>query len=400
MRWLAVLFLIWPALAFGQSSTVLQSELSLSVEVDASEATPFKGEMVLITITGTYRRHITRETLVQPSFEGFSWTQLGPDTWRDERLDGQPVKILKRRMAIYPDRAGDLTIGAFRHELTLTDEADEWFQHTITSDPVTITVDPAPATAGWWFPARGLKITDQWSNAPDQLVPGEGVLRMVRIEAFGVTPELLPPMPTLTSPSAMIFPHPEKRLIDLTAQGPVSYAFWRWTIRPTNDTSTIVEPLSFEYFDTTDRVMREVTISAQRVAYGTLTGETVTPRFVPAAADPVRLVGWPAAVLGVMVFGFATGAGLWGRRIIGVQALRRFALFDPLARQLRQAARAGDLSQTRRVSRALIKRDGASETRARLIRQLDRAVFDPARPAFDVTAYVRAFSRNDPRPIG
>jgi hypothetical protein len=396
MRWLLILWLLWPVAAVAQSSTVLPSELELGVTIDDDIGTPFPREMVLITIRGIYRRHITLEKLVQPDLDGFSWSQLGPDFWKEERINGEKVKVFTRRMALYPDREGTLTIGAFKHTLTLTDEGDDWFEHQIQSEPLTLMVVTAPKTDRWWFPVRSLKISDQWSNAPDQLKPGEGVLRVVRLEALGVTPEMIPPMPVLNSPSAMIFPHPEKRLVELTPHGPVTYAFWRWTIRPTNDTSTIVEPLTFSYFDTVNRVAREVTISAQRVAYGDVTGDAV-PDTLANIGPSVRLPGWGAAFVGLVVMMAGVTMGVWGRQIVGTEALSRFALFDPLARQLRRAARQGESRQVRRISAAMLQRDGATEARRNMLDRLDKAIFSPETPNFDLRGFVMDFTRKGPK---
>ncbi len=396
MRWLILICLLWPVHALAQSKTVLPSELSLSVSVDEDIGTPFTREMILLTIRGFYRRHITREDLIQPDFDGFSWAQLGPDSWSEERIDGRNFKVFTRRMAIYPVRSGTLTIGPFTHKLTLTDEGDDWFEHQIQSEPLSIEVAPAPQSGDWWFPVRNLKVSDQWSNAPDQLVPGEGVLRVVRIEALGVTPEMIPPMPDLTSPSAMIFPHLEKRLVELTPEGPVTYAFWRWTIRPSNDTSTIVEPLNFSYFDTVGREAHEVTISARRIAYGSVTGDRAAasqPRSVP----PTRLPGWPIAVLALLVFALGIAMGMSGRRVIGLRALQRFPVFDPLARRLRRLTQAGRTAEMRRVAVALLRRDGASPPRTKMIRDFDHAVFDPVATAPDLTSFARRFLRARPQ---
>ncbi|MCV3274058.1 hypothetical protein [Roseobacter sinensis] len=389
---LCLLVLALPAGALGQSRTVLPSDLTLWIEVEEMAHPPVVKEMVLITIRGIYRRHITREKLEQPDLDGFSWTQLGNDDWREERLNGETVKTFRRRMAVFPDRAGALTIGAFAHQLTLTDERDDWFEHAVLSKPVTIEVAPAPQTDGWWFPVRELKISDQWSNAPDQLTPGEGVLRVVRIEALGVTPEMLPPMPELTSPSAMIFPHPEKRFVELSPEGPQSFAFWRWTIRPSNDTSTIVEPMSFEYFDTVNRVARSVTISAQRVAYGAAIPEAAVPTS-GARPHAAQLPGWGLAVLAAVVSLAGTLHASSGRDWGGLRALQRFGLFDPLARQLRTAARAGRVEGVRRAAAAILHRDGASDARALLLQQLDQAVFSPERRPYPLVAFARSFLR-------
>lgn len=384
MRWLLFVLMLWPLGAHAQSRTVAPEDLTLTVEVLDGPATPYTREMVMIVIRGTYRRHITREQLEQPDLEGFNWTQLGPDVWREERIRGRPVKVMERRMALYAERPGILTIGAFTHHLTLTDERDNWFAHDITSAPVTVEVaaPPVSESEGWWFPAKRLEISDQWSNAPDRLVPGEGVLRIVRVEALGVTPEMIPPMPDLTSPSGMVFPHPEKRLVELTPEGPVSYAFWRWTIQPTNGRSAIVEPLEFAFFDTENRVMRDVTISAQRVAYA----EAGLPP--PDAPVPtVRLPGWPVALLAGLAFMAGLGWAVQGRQADGAGMRRRLPLLDPQARRMLLAARRGDAPATRRAARGLL-RDRGQAGRA-VLNGFDAGRFRPGAAGPDLRAFAR-----------
>ncbi|MFN3208009.1 MAG: hypothetical protein ACE369_03240 [Roseovarius sp.] len=365
-----------PATAGAQTREVFPDQLKLEVTVDQREVTPFAREMILVTIRGTYRRYITREKLVQPALDGFNWTQLGPDTWRDERLDGRQVKTFIRRMAVYPERAGTLTIGPFRHQLTLTDEGDDWFEHEISSEPVTIDVASAPTGGGWWFPVRRLRVSDEWSNAPDQLKPGEGVLRVIRVEALGAMPEMIPPMPELTSPSAMIFAHPEKRLVELTPQGPMTIAFWRWSVRPGNDVSGVLEPLSIDYFDTSTREARTVEINAQRVAYGTRQvaaqeGGTANLKS-PTSQAQARLPGIGALLAGSAVFLATLGAGLRGRAWSGLPALPGL---DPRRRALRRAERAGNTAAIRRALQALARSGPQAETYRMRLAALDRAVF-------------------------
>ncbi|MEM9552115.1 MAG: hypothetical protein AAGA05_13130 [Pseudomonadota bacterium] len=392
MRWLCLLLALLPGLAAAQSSIVSPGELELSVSVETSGHTPVVREMVVVKITGIYRRHITRENLVQPALDGFSWSQLGPDNWKEERRDGKRVKVFERHMAVYPDRAGQLEIGAFTHNLTLTDEGDYWFEHQVQSEPITIEVAPAPSTDGWWFPVQSLQVSDQWSNAPDQLKEGEAVLRVVRLEALGATPEMIPPMPELTSPSAMIFPHPEKRLVELTPYGPVTYAFWRWTIRPTNAVSTIVEPLEFEYFNTQTREAQVVTITAQRVAYGDRIPDATHP-VAAASVTSARLPGRGAAILAVALFAVALGFGLRGRVGFDLLQLARLSPIDPLHWRLRRAAQRGDLAATRRAATALMLRDGASLARRTLLNELDASVFAAPPVPKDLTIFARAFLR-------
>lgn len=390
MKWLILLLVALPVQALAQSKTVLSSEASIEVTIEDDTFVPFTREMVLLTIRGVYRRHITREELIQPDFKGFSWSQLGPDSWSEERINGRKYKVFTRRMAIYPVESGKLSIGPFIHRLTLTDENDDWFEHEIQSEPLTIQVAEAPATKDWWFPVRNLQISDQWSNAPDQLAPGEGVLRVIRLEALGATPEMIPPMPELTSPSALIFAHPEKRLVELTPEGPITYAFWRWTIRPSNDTSGIVEPLQFSFFDTVARKPREVTISPQRIAYGTVTGE-VSPNRTEAKVALAKLPGWPAFALAIAVFSIGLASGMSGRKVAVSKALQRFGVFDPLVRDLRRCAKTGRADGLRQAAVAILRRDGSSSGRLEQMRDFDLQFFDPNAAAPDLKEFTKRF---------
>ncbi|WP_158214523.1 BatD family protein [Phaeobacter sp. 22II1-1F12B] len=382
MRHLLLCLLLLPGVIAAQTRDVNPGELALEVTLETSAEEIFQGEMVLVTIHGRYRRHITLEKLETPELDGFNWMQLGQDTWYETRERGQPIKNFRRRMALFPDRTGALTIPPFVHHLTLTDEGDDWFEHEIASAPVSLDVRPAPAVEGWWFPVRQLEISDQWSNAPDQLQPGEGVLRVIRIQAIGVSPDMIPPMPELHSPSAMIFPHPDKRFVELSPMGPVSIAFWRWTIRPTNNTSAIIEPIEFDYFDTTTRKMQTVTISAQRIAMEESAAPPGSPPPEPARLHPLLMA---------FVFLVALGTGTWllwpGRNL--ALATDRFGPFDPLRFRLRQSARRGDFSGLRHNAAALIAREGTGQ---HLLREFDEAVFREGGIARDQLEFTREFA--------
>lgn len=310
MIWRAFLLLLWASTATAQTDTVAPDDVAIKVFLNDANEAPYRQELVLLTIEGTYRRHIAREALVQPALEGFNWMQLGQDYWWETRENGRLVKKFRRRMALYPDEAGTLEIGPFTHELTLIDSGDDWFEHSIQSTPITLQVQPEPELPDgeWWLPVRWLEIEDNWSNPPDQLAPGEGVMRIIRVEAVGVSPDMIPPMPELQSPSGGVFPHPEKRLVDLTPEGPVTVAFWRWTIQPLNGRSAMLEPIELPYFDTQTRTRQVAVITPNRVAFadnGTIADA--------APGRPYALRSWLMAltILGTMM---GSAALLWGRR--------------------------------------------------------------------------------------
>ena len=385
---LLVCLLASPATA--QTRDVNPDDLTLTVTLEPLPDPLLRQEMVLLTIHGTYRRHITRERLEQPVLDGFNWMQLGQDEWFDSMRDGLPVRNMRRRMAVFPDGTGRLEIGPFRHHVTLLDEDNKWFEYTVQSDPLTVDVTPAPPHHGWWFPVRGLEISDSWSNAPDQLATGEGVLRIIRLSALGASPDMIPPMPELTSPSALIFSHPEKRLVELTPYGPRSVAFWRWTVTPTNGNSAVLEPIRFTYFDTATRQMREAVISAQRIAFGDVTGSTrpTEPQVIRQTVLRPGLLGLGAA-LGLVAGLLAMLAGRrFSWRPLSDAARRKHLLW-----QLGVAARRGDMAQLRRTAHALDAQSAPSAGRHALLVRLDNAVFAASPQPWAPDRFYRDFRR-------
>lgn len=395
---LCILAGLWlAASADAQTREVDPDDLRLSVTVETLPATPFRQEMILLNIHGIYKRHITIEKLQQPDLKGFNWMQLGEDHWYDSMLDGAPVKNMRRRMAVFPDAVGKLTIGGFKHQLTLLDEQNKWFQHTIQSDPVGIEVLAEPETTTWWFPVRRLEISDNWSNAPDQLAEGAGVLRVIRVSALGASPDMIPPMPELHSPSALIFAHPEKRLVNLTPRGPEAIAFWRWTVTPTNGHAAILEPIEFSYFDTAQRRMRDVVISAQRVAFLDSRAPILSGRDLvgPANASlsPILL-----AALGLAAFALALHLSLRGRAY-SARPVRRWLLRRALRWRLWRAARRDDAATLRRAAHALDSLYFASRSRTSLLAQLEDALFARSPSGLQPRAFCRDFLHSLDTPI-
>ncbi|MBB96592.1 MAG: hypothetical protein CML68_18590 [Rhodobacteraceae bacterium] len=370
-----------------RAQDVQPGDLTLTLTIEDGPDVPYVGEMVLVTLEGRFRLPIIREAMIQPDLEGFSWMQLGTDYWSDQRIDGYPVKVFRRRMALFPERAGALTIGAFTHRLTLLGPHNKWVEHDIASDPLDIEVAPPPPVDGWWLPVRQLRVADEWSNAPDQLGAGEGVLRVIRVEALGISPDLLPPMPEMTSPGAVIFPHPEKRLVDLSAQGPVAVAFWRWTVMPQTPPSAIIEPITFRFFDTVARQMRSVTISPQRVAVSDADMPDPDPPPPPGPARTGLRLGALAAGLLAGLGALLAGRGA-GRRDEVLWALG----LHPDQRALSRAVRMGDAPGCWRAAQALGRaHDGLNEDGRKALDRLEQDLFGTSPKTPDLAAFRRSF---------
>lgn len=258
-------FLLWvPALA---DEGIKPSDIRLELTLEDRGHPPHVGEMILLSIHGTFRIPVVRESLRQPSLDGLDWMQLGEDRWYKEREDGFEVLKFERRMALFPQRTGTITIDPFVHELEMLSRTGATIKLNHRSGRADITAAAQPESPSWWFPVRRIAINDTWSNQPEALPTGGAGLRIITLTIEGTAPQRIPPMPEMTGAGVYIFPHPPHKITALGPQGPVNHVFWRWTVRPEAGTAGYVNPVPLTYFDAETRAEKTITFAAQRIAY-------------------------------------------------------------------------------------------------------------------------------------
>ncbi|MBS7544122.1 BatD family protein [Ancylobacter oerskovii] len=323
-----------------------------SLRLVVPEAKPVVGEMIPVTLRGEYTRLIALETLTFPNSDDYDWMQLARDQWRDEQIGGRTVRVFERRLAVFPRRAGVLTIGPVVHHLTLVgvDNLREPFD--VTAPAVTLPVAPFPAE-GRPLSARSLTIEDTLSAAPGALRDGESLVRRVVLKAAGTLPHLLPPRPILREPWLISFVAPERRETRLTPEGPVSTVTWEWHLRPKTGEPGVLPAVSIPWFDTVTRQMRTAEIAAIPFGYASFGDNRSGVDRLPVAD----------LAAGLLVFAAGIGAGLVAvlagasRRRAGVlRTLRRLSPFDPARRRLKRLARTGDLPAIRRAADRYLRR--------------------------------------------
>ncbi|MBC6718332.1 BatD family protein [Aurantimonas sp. DM33-3] len=361
----------------------------LAVVVDAMPADPYEDEMVLVTIRGLYDVTIALETLVQPDLRNFSWMQLGRDSWTTQRIDGRQLTVFERRLAIFPERGGDLTVGAFTHRLTLVANNGERFVHNVVSEPVTIAAVTRPATeGGWWLPARSLSYSDEWDMDPAMLANGETATRKVTIVAEGVPPGSLPPPPRMIAPWLISFIAPERRSVELTENGPVSTVVWQWRMRPVSSQPGRLGAFHIPWFDTTTREMRDAVLKSQRIAFAAIAEEPEASGWSGLIARNAPLLAGLGSCFLVLLL------ALPGRRLVSPAEiggrLRRF-LPDRNAVALRRAAARNDAKAARTAAAGLSGSRGELPAAARTaFARLDRHLYGPQpSPPLDLKGFAR-----------
>lgn len=403
--------LFWLAgLLIGSSLPALAEDLPapdasiarIEIQIPATGVVPYVGEMVLADLRGYYDIKIGKEVVEAPAKGQVDWVQLDKDDWGKEQVGPRQLTVFRRRLALFPTRAGTLTIDPFLQHLTVIGNDGVRFERQIASAPVTLDAAPLPGDAGdWWLPARWLELSDVWDKDPATLHDDETVTRTVTLRALGVTPAMLPPAPGMRVPGLITFETPEERSIELTPEGPIATAIWRWKFRPITGGVGLLPEVRIPWFDTVSRVRKDAVLEAASVGLAGL-GDNAGTNW---AADFQRpyLVG--LAALAGLAGTFALllpGLGLSapGRRR-GV--FRRF-LPDPARAALRRAVRRGDAVAAHHAADALVPRPDRDARAAAAMAALERYLYgrNSRVGGFDLKSFGRHFARRvratDPRP--
>jgi hypothetical protein len=350
--------------------------------IDGPKEGPYVGEMLLLRLRSFIRGRVALQEIRQPDLVNFDWQQFGVDSEVETMIDGVSTPGIERVIAIYPRRAGRLTIEPFVRRVTLLTDDNQRVEATFASDPIAIDVRPHDGVGrpgDWWLPARSVTITDSWEPRPDRIDLNDTARCTIVIEAEGLTADRLPPAPNLRAPGVILFKGPSERKTIATDSGPLARAVYRFDVRPVSGDPAQMPAIHIPWFDVGERRMRDAVIPARTVAF---IDPTAAPAAAPAMGAPVL---WALAPL-VAAASFAWAAALvflaatspfWRARLPQWSGPARGAM-----RALRLAARNNDSRAFRAATTRLARIEparwrviAADPAVAAALAALDRALF-------------------------
>ncbi|WP_330924601.1 BatD family protein [Candidatus Sororendozoicomonas aggregata] len=201
--------------------------------------------------------------------------QLG-DTQRFETtIDGKRYGVFEVKYAIYPQKAGTLTIPSLSFTGTMADPRDP-FQGVFSMGgqpvrarsaeiPVKVLSPPASYQGHDWLPSRGLTLNETWSQPPDSIKVGDAVTRTITIEAKGLTAAQLPPL-NIPSPTGVNTYSDQSSTSDTpTNTGIIGKRVSAVAMVPTKEGVITLPAISITWFDTNNHQSRTATIPEKSI---------------------------------------------------------------------------------------------------------------------------------------
>ena len=248
------------------------------------------------------------------------------------RAAGRLWQVTELRYAVFPQKSGALQIPAiaFSGRELLPGRsllgARLGRRVSIKSDPISITVKPAPADfpGDIWLPAKSLDFSGTWSSPPGQLTVGDSTTRTLRISAEGLQGSQLPPINSFggaSGPDGLRF-YPDQETIDQReiSNGLQGFRNQSEALVTSTAGSWSLPELVIPWWNTETDSLEYATLPAEQVvvkAPGIASAPDSSPGLDPAAADvdvTDRLIFWQGLAGTGWVLLLITGWLAWSRR--------------------------------------------------------------------------------------
>ncbi|RBP51286.1 BatD family protein [Arenicella xantha] len=188
------------------STTAANQPLAVSVSVEPDSV--YADQQFILKVQLVVTQNLSDLGGSQLSIEGGDIQPLGQQTY--QQVDnGIATQVVELRYAIFPQKAGDLTIPSLRYtgvlggRRSIFDSFGMRGEQVIArSQPITVAVKPKSERANAsWFPASEVAVDSSWSSDISQLKVGQPVTRTITITAQNQRSSVIPPLPSMLDSS-------------------------------------------------------------------------------------------------------------------------------------------------------------------------------------------------------
>jgi len=187
------------ALRVTPPPTASAAPADVFMELEAQPSTVYVQSQVVVTLRLFIGVSTGRATLTQPEIAGGEaiLEKLGEDSNYSVDRGGRAFSVRERRYAIFPQRAGTLTVGPATFEAMVIPDRGFSRVSRFRSSTLELAVQPAvapPASmpGAVWLPAQRVSLSEKWSDDSSELRVGIPRTRQVSIEADGLLETQLP----------------------------------------------------------------------------------------------------------------------------------------------------------------------------------------------------------------
>ncbi len=200
-----------PAPATGRAQA---SDEPLFVRVEAADTPAFVQSDVPVTLRIYDSLGMRAGSMEKPVAEGATFTEDGGQRSYVKTIGRRRYRVIEQSYLMRPQRSGVITVAPVSLKASVPGFAGSGAASdlpgllgrgamgglaeravTVKSQPVTVTVQARPeGVSGWFLPAQGVTISQEWSVPPGQMKVGDTLTRTITVTAKGASANQLPPI--------------------------------------------------------------------------------------------------------------------------------------------------------------------------------------------------------------
>lgn len=191
------------------------------IELSADKDEVYVQEQLILTVRLFFRGNLIRGELSEPTHPHVIIESLGRQQEFSRYRDGVRYRVVERRYALFPQRAGSLKLPPIRFEgqardasgsLRFLRDSQELFEVPVKDVP--------PQFSGkTWLPATGVALEESGLPQSLEVATGENITREIRLTAAGLPAEALPPLPDAVPDGLRSYPEEPERQTETTPAG-------------------------------------------------------------------------------------------------------------------------------------------------------------------------------------
>lgn len=290
-------------LAGDPKSLAAGDHVEIDVRIEAGGGNPYVQQQVPLLVRLYLDDSVRNGNYSEPRIEDAVVEQVGQERRYTTTRNGRNYRVIERRYAVFPQKSGELRIPSIRFEGEIRDRRkaqadprgqrslrdklfgnDPFFQDDFfASDPfddlfgdasqpvrkysteLTLKVRPPAVTQGSWLPAKAVRLSDSWADAPPQLKAGQPVTRTITVEAEGLTGAQIPAMDFPAPPGTRIYREPIDNSTRLGPTGLVGISRQSVTYIPSNAGDLTLPGMQLAWWDTQRDAAATATLPAWRL---------------------------------------------------------------------------------------------------------------------------------------
>lgn len=294
----------------------------LSVELEVSDTSITAMQQLLVTvrlIAAPQLSNLSGDSLV---IEGADVTALNQNQFT-EVVNGTRWQINEWTYAVFANQPGTLEIpgqlfsGIIGSTRSIFDAFGNSGQRTLARSPsASIEVKPAP-TGQYWFPAREVRIEEEWSGASDNLPElrvGEPITRSISVIAFAQKPETIPPLTQIASDQFKVYADQPELISQTDEEYLIGVRRESAAIVPTQAGPMTLPEIRIPWWDSDENLWKEAVLPARTV-------NVLEPESTASLAPPESFVEQPALAEERPTDSIFTSVWLWSTAVFALLSL-------------------------------------------------------------------------------